>query len=198
MSTRGPEATGWPHNQVPPPVPTGLPEGGKAGQTLGVTPDGQYVWVDPPKPVEAVLEATEAPQVEVREVAADLGSYQHRDERDAPGGYAGLRENGKLNPSVLPAMAKGEKGDRGPAGERGGLGGVGGIGPAGGRGEKGERGDPGPPGPSGPQGMRGPTADLTGYLKRPGSPTKVNLSSQSLAMDLAYILAEQGLISLES
>lgn len=195
MSGRGPEAVGWPHNQAPPPVPNGLPAGGRAGQVLSFNASGELAWVDPPKPVEAVLEAQEAPQ-RVVEVAADLGSYQHRGERDTPGGYAGLRENGKLNPSVLPQATKGERGEVGSAGPQGIQGREGGPGPAGPRGEKGEKGDQGPAGPAGQQGVRGPVADLAGVLKRPANPTRVNLNSGTLAQDLAYLLDELGIISL--
>ena len=192
------ETVGWPHNQAAPgPVPSGLPKGGKPGQILGLNSRGESAWVDPPKAPEPVEEyAPAAIETRVIEQAADLGSYQHRDEKDTPGGYAGLRENGKLNPAVLPVMAKGEKGDRGPQGERGPTGLTGGPGPMGPRGEKGEKGEQGPPGPMGPQGVRGPAADLSGYLKRPSHPTHVNLNSASLAQDLAYILAEQGIITL--
>lgn len=195
MTGRGPEYVGYPHNLEAPPVPNGLPSGGRAGQILGVNARGDLAWVDPPRPVEAVLEAHTAP-VEVREVAADLGSYQHREERDRPGGYAGLRENGKINPSVLPQATKGERGEAGPIGPQGIQGRDGGPGPQGGRGEKGERGDQGPQGPTGPQGTRGPAADLSGVLKKSSHPTRVNLNSESLAHDLAYILDELGIISL--
>lgn len=198
MTGRGPEEyVGWPHNTAEaPPVPNGLPAGGRAGQILGVNSRGELAWVDPPKPVEAILETQEAPE-RVVEVAADLGSYQHRGERDQPGGYAGLRENGKLNPSVLPTLAKGEKGDQGVGvpGPQGPPGPAvpGPMGPPG----KSVVGPSGPAGVPGPQGLRGPAADLTGYLKRPANPVPLRIGSNSLAQDVAYVLAELGFVTLE-
>ncbi len=196
MSTRGPEYVGYPHQATPGPVPTDLPKGGKPGQILGLNIRGEMAWVEPPTAPEVVEEFAPAAVETVREVAADLGSYQHRDEKDVPGGYAGLRDNGKLNPSVLPLMAKGERGDRGPQGEKGLTGGNGPAGVMGPKGPRGEPGEQGPPGPEGPQGMRGPAVDLSGYLKRQTHPTPVRLDSQTLARDLAYILHEHGLIDL--
>jgi hypothetical protein len=192
----GVEYRGFPHQGAAPEATSGLPGGAKPGQILGVNAQGHPAWVDPPKVVEAALETFTSPvPAKVVEAAADLGSYQHRGEKDAPGGYAGLRSNGKLNPQVLPVMAKGEKGDRGPEGR--GIQGPPGPAVPGPMGPPGKSvvGPQGPPGPEGPQGMRGPAADLSGYVKRPGSPVSLSLSTLTV-QDLAYALAELGFVSL--
>jgi hypothetical protein len=45
--------------------------------------------------------------------------------------------------------------------------------------------------------LRGPAADLTGYLKRPANPVPLRIGSDSLAQDVAYVLAELGFVTLE-
>jgi Collagen triple helix repeat (20 copies) len=209
-STLGPERRLWPHNQEPE-LPgyiqevssttaesTTLPEGGKPGQLLGIDEDGGYVWVDPPNLAlrNGLLDHAVLPQIPGDKIADLSDRYQSLNDRDTPGGYAGLDANGKLSPYAIPELVRGLKGDRGETGQ---------TGERGNTGDRGERGDIGPqgvPGREGPQGKqgvpgeRGRAPDMTGFLARPASNPKLSLSSETLAQDLAYRLAELGLIDL--
>jgi Collagen triple helix repeat (20 copies) len=213
-STLGPERRLWPHNQednqAVPAQPFSaevvafsfLPEGGEPGQVLGIAEDGTYIWVDPPNPPNSLalrnglLDHAVLPQIPGDKIADLSDRYQSLTDRDTPGGYAGLDANGKLSPYAIPELVRGLKGDRGETGQ---------TGERGNTGDRGERGDIGPqgvPGREGPQGKqgvpgeRGRAPDMTGFLARPASNPKLSLSSETLAQDLAYRLAELGLIDL--
>ncbi len=194
----------FPHNTAP---TTGCKclEGGRPGQVLSVNTRGEKAWIDLPQAVEATLgtavdsgliDQGRIPQLSGGHIPDLRDKYLTHDLKDVPGGVAGLSGNGKISPSALPVLptpAKGDKGDRGEPGAAG----VGERGPIGPRGEKGERGDQGVPGPEGQQGIRGPQADLTGLLKKPADPPVLMLSSDTLARDVAYVLAEHGLAKLQ-
>ncbi len=209
--SRGPEQVMWPHNQeagdpaeivmLHRPVMIALPEGGKPGQLLGYNERRELVWVDPPTvdPLEGssgLIGKEKIPPLDHSHLPDLSGHYQSVDERDAPGGYAGLDANGKLSPYALPSIARGMQGERGTQGVRGEKG------EKGERGEKGNTGLQGPAGREGPEGragVAGPRAaapDLSAYVRRLSSPPTLSLSSETLARDLAYLLAELELIRL--
>ncbi len=122
--------------------------------------------------------------------------YQAVDEKDTPNGYAGLDANGKLSPYAIPAVVRGMRGERGPQGPQGQPGGAGERGAVGPVGSQGPKGQPGERGAQGPQGPRGSSPDLSDYVRRLASPPTLSLGSETLARDLAYLLAELGLIRL--
>ena len=122
--------------------------------------------------------------------------YQAVDEKDTPGGYAGLDENGKLSPYAIPAVVRGLQGERGPQGPAGTQGPSGPAGSPGGPGLQGPKGLPGDRGAQGPQGPRGPAPDLSEYVRKLEAPPTLSLGSDTLARDLAYLLAELGLVRL--
>jgi hypothetical protein len=125
------------------------------------------------------------------------GEYQAAEAKDTPGGYAGLDANGKLSPYAIPAIVRGMQGERGPQGPAGPQGGNGERGPAGTVGSAGPRGMQGERGAQGPQGPRGSSPDLSEYVKRLSSPPTLSLGSETLARDVAYLLAELGLVRLQ-
>ncbi len=124
------------------------------------------------------------------------GEYQDVTEKDVPGGYAGLDANGKVSPYVIPAIVRGVQGERGPQGPQGMRGPAGERGPEGVAGPPGPRGQQGERGPQGAQGPRGTSPDLSEYVKRLPQPPLLSLGSETLARDLAYLLAELGLVRL--
>lgn len=151
---------------------------------------------DVPRLKNGLLDASVVPPLGKHQLPDLTDELQSRDEKDQAGGYAGLDDNGKISPYVLPGLAKGLTGERGP---------VGGKGDQGERGEQGRDGGPGPQGPAGrqgetgvqgPAGPRGLTPDLTDVLRIPATPPTLYLNSDTLARDLAYFLAERGLINL--
>lgn len=197
MASNPDDAPQWPHNQgdmialrEPDPV-EGLPE------PAGLPPAAPVVDLsDVPRLKNGLLDISVIPPI-TRSHVPDLGDeLQSRDEKDQPGGYAGLDANGKVSPYVLPSLAKGLQGERGPAGAGGDQGVPGPAGREGGVGPQGPPGRPGETGPAGPQGPRGLMPDLTDVLRVPGDPPTLHLNSETLARDLAYRLAELCLIKL--
>lgn len=197
MASNPDDALQWPHNQgdmvalrEPDPV-EGLPE------PAGLPPAAPVVDLsDVPRLKNGLLDISVIPPI-TRSHVPDLGDeLQSRDEKDQPGGYAGLDRNGKISPYVLPQLARGLQGDqgkqggKGDQGEQGPQGREGGVGPQGPAGRPGEKGDPGPQGP------RGLAPDLTGVLRLSADPPTLFLNSETLARDLAYFLAERGDIKL--
>ena len=215
-STFGPERRMWPHNQADESTESAerellirlikpLPDGGTPGQLLGIKPDGSYAWIDPPAGAalrDGLLAAELLPPLEPDRIPDLSDRYQHLRGANAPGGYAALDENGKLTPYVLPELARGlqgQRGERGAVGERGFQGERGLIGERGPKGDTGLQGPPGREGPGGrqgPPGERGRAPDMSGYVQKPGSNPKLVLASETLAQDLAYRLAELGLVDL--
>ncbi len=204
--TLGPDRKMWPHNQADPasdPVDTvdPLPPGGKAGQVLTKASDGRAVWSDPPEAVapplpSGLIDKAQIPPLDDSHLPNLAGTYQIGAEKDKPGGYAGLDANGKLTPYALPVLAKGLQGEVGPMGPQGTQGDRGERGPQGPIGEQGPKGEPGANGPVGPQGPRGTTPDLSAYVQRHPNPPTLSLGSETLARDVAYFLAELGLVNL--
>ena len=195
----------FPHNQAPA-SGSALPVGGKPGQVLGLNSRGEMAWVDPPKTecscsteksASGLLDQAVIPQLSSGHMPDLSDRYIAHDHKDKPGGVPSLSGNGKISPSVLPAMAQGPKGEKGDAGEPGPRGGLGERGPIGPRGERGEKGEQGAQGPPGPQGVRGPQADLSGVMRKPADPPLLILGSDTLARDVAYVLAEHGLAKLQ-
>ncbi len=203
----------WPHNLGGDTVTLELPAGGRPGQILGLNRRGELAWFDQPEPIEATLESVALPAdpligesglldkaiippLDESQLPNLAGTYQAVEGKEQPGGYVGLDANGKINPLRIPALTRGPQGERGPVGasgpkgETGERGSAGPVGPQGPRGEQGDAGAQGPPGP------RGPAPDLNGYLKRSQSPPTLSLQDDTLARDLAYLLAELGLVRL--
>lgn len=186
------DAPQWPHNQ-----------GGVVVETGPGLEMGQFEFhldaldlSDVPRTSNGLLDPAVVPPLGKHQLPDLTDELQSRDEKDQAGGYAGLDDNGKISPYVLPGLAKGLTGERGP---------VGGKGDQGERGEQGRDGGPGPQGPAGrqgetgvqgPAGPRGLTPDLTDVLRIPATPPTLYLNSDTLARDLAYFLAERGLINL--
>ncbi len=178
-----------------------LPEGGKPGQLLGYNHRRELIWVDPPTvdPLEGsggLIPKSKIPPLDESHLPNLDGTYQTVDERDTPGGYPSLDANGKISPYAMPSLARGLQGERGPQGPNGQKGDRGERGATGGAGLQGARGPQGEAGPPGAQGPRGTAPDLSEYVKRPAAIPILSLSSDTLARDLAYFLAEQGLIRL--
>lgn len=124
------------------------------------------------------------------------GEYQAVTEKDLPDGYAGLDKNGKVSPYVIPAIVRGAQGERGPQGPQGLRGDGGERGPQGVAGLAGPRGQQGERGSQGAQGPRGASPDLSEYVKRLPQAPLLSLGSETLARDVAYLLAELGLVRL--
>lgn len=122
--------------------------------------------------------------------------YQSLAERNVPGGYAGLDEKGKISPYTIPVLARGLAGDRGPMGSRGEKGDKGERGVQGETGLQGPVGRQGEAGPQGPMGPRSVLPDMSLFVKFPSSPPTLSLQSDVLARDVAYLLAELGLVRL--
>lgn len=196
MASNPDDAPQWPHNQGEQATPEAEPEDEpmtkERYETMHESPDLS----DVPRLKNGLLDPSVIPPLNESQVPDLSQTLQHRGEKGQPGGYAGLDENGKISPYVLPTLAqglkgdkgiKGDKGDRGDPGPAGGSGGVGDPGPPG---RQGEKGDPGAPGP------RGLTPSLTDVLRVPADPPTLFLNSETLARDLAYRLAELGLIKL--
>ena len=212
MPSRGPEQVMFPHNTGPAEeAALELPSGGEPGQLLGRNTRGELCWVNPPQPEPSnghatpaeplvgpsgLLKANVIPPLDESHLPDLSRRYQNRDERDIPGGYAGLNEDGKLSPYAMPELARGLQGDRGPQGMPGAQGPQGPQGHPGPVGPQGPRGEQGVAGIPGPQGPRGSTPDLADYVKRPGRKPILALQSETLARDLAYLLAELGMIEL--
>lgn len=191
---RSPDAPQWPHNQESDTVTL---ESELAGLETQPAPFlSQPDMSDVPTLTNGLLDPAVVPPLGKHQLPDLTDELQSRDEKDQAGGYAGLDDNGKISPYVLPGLAKGLTGERGP---------VGGKGDQGERGEQGRDGGPGPQGPAGrqgetgvqgPAGPRGLTPDLTDVLRIPATPPTLYLNSDTLARDLAYFLAERGLINL--
>lgn len=216
--TLGPDRKMWPHNQTDEAEAEGqqkvtvdmpsativvetFPKGGNPGQVLTLNDQGERVWADPPN-AEAIrtksglIDKAVIPPLDEGHLPNLSGTYQIVSERDKPGGYAGLDANGKITPYALPVLAKGLQGDQGPQGPQGLPGERGERGPIGPIGEQGPKGEPGAAGPAGPQGPRGTTPDLSAYVQRHPNPPTLALNSDTLARDIAYFLAELGLVNL--
>jgi Collagen triple helix repeat (20 copies) len=123
-------------------------------------------------------------------------NYQSVSEKGVPGGYPALDKNGKLSPYVIPSLVRGLQGERGSQGLQGLKGAAGDRGPAGSVGQQGPRGIQGEAGSPGPQGPRGASHDMSQYVKRPTSKPHLSLGSETLVQDLAFVLAELGLVQL--
>lgn len=168
-------------------------------------PDADFEPPEDPFPVEPVvgvplknglLPAEVIPPLNQSHLPDLSRDYQAVGEKDTPGGYAGLDKSGKLSPYAIPAIVRGLQGERGPQGPQGQTGAAGERGPAGPVGAPGPKGQQGERGAKGQQGPRGSAPDLSGYVKRLSSPPTLSLGSETLARDVAYLLAELGLIRL--
>lgn len=210
-SVRDPQRyVGWPHNQADPDdddtevrvvevLVDALPEGGEPGQLLGIGEDGSRAWVDPPGELQlrnGLLDRGVIPPLASDHLPDLSDTYQHVSGRDAAFGYAGLDKNGKLSPYAIPELVRGLKGDKGDPGSRGEPGQKGEQGDRGPTGLQGPPGREGAPGAPGPQGQRGPMADTSAFVTRSAVTPKISLSADTLAQDLAYRMAELGLIDL--
>lgn len=190
----------WPHNQeAQEAAALAIPEGyiedlvqREVEKRLAAMP----VVVEVPERPSGLLSPSVIPPLDRGHLPDLSDTYQSLDDRDVPGGYAGLDHNGKISPYAIPVLARGLKGESGPQGARG---------VAGERGERGLQGDIGPQGPKGiqgesgspgPQGLRGSSPDLSDYLKRSSNVPILSMQSETLARDLAYLLAELGLVKL--
>ena len=194
----------YPHNTAPT-TSSGCKclEGGKPGQILSLNSRGEKAWIDPPQAAapevvaeSGLIDAGRIPQLSGGHIPDLSDRYVSHEHRDVPGGFAGLSGNGKISPSVLPVLPVPQKGDKGETGPQGPVG-QGLRGEKGDRGERGEKGAPGETGPEGKQGIRGPQPDLSAYLKRDPNPPTVILNSETVARDVAYILADYGLVKLQ-
>lgn len=190
----GPEAPQWPHNQEPSSVAemNALEEALAPAPTPSAVPDLS----DVPRLTNGLLAPAVIPPLDAGHLPDLSGELQARREKDQPDGYPGLDKNGKLSPYVLPMLAKGLQGEQGKQGEQGNPGNPGPQGREGRVGPPGPPGRQGDPGATGPQGARGAAADMTGVLRVPADPPTLHLNSETLARDLAYRLAELGLIKL--
>lgn len=213
-ATMNPDQTKqWPHNQgvsdggADPKGAVGetgnyvaLPPGGQPGQLIALNERRELTWVDPPSadPIlsgSGLLDKAIIPPLDEGHLPNLEGTYQSVAERDQPEGYVGLDANGKISPYRIPAITRGLQGERGEQGVRGPQGERGERGEAGPTGLQGARGGEGQPGPQGPQGPRAVLPDMSGYVVK-GEPPTIALANDTLARDLAYFLAERGLIRL--
>lgn len=195
---RGPEAPQWPHNQEDD-VDVLFDEHEAARPEIlkdGPDPIPMPDLSDVPRLKNGLIDISVVPPLTRSHVPDLSDELQGRDEKDRPLGYAGLDKNGKLSPYTLPELAQGLQGERGRQGERGGAGDPGPAGREGGVGPQGPPGRSGETGSAGPQGPRGLMPDLTDVLRIPGDPPTLHLNSETLSRDLAYRLAELGLIKL--
>lgn len=205
-STLGPERKMWPHNQEDEAAPqtvyvSPLPPGGEPGQVLAINERKEYVWIDLPEVVtgydqSGLIDASSIPPLDDSHLPDLSDKYQHVEGRDVPGGYPTLDKNGKLSPYVIPTLVKGLQGAEGKSGSRGEKGEKGERGEKGEVGLQGPAGRPGEQGPAGNQGPRGPVPDMKGFVKRDGNPPTLSLGAETLAQDVAYLLAELGLVRL--
>lgn len=223
-STLGPDRKMWPHNTVG--VEEDLPgldyeegvivdpallalarrlaellEHGSPGQVLGLNSRHELVLLDAPKverltDQDGIITLDRIPTLEEAQIPNLASVYQETAGRDKPGGYAGLDQHGKLSPYTLPPLARGPQGERGVQGPRGEQGIPGQQGPAGSVGAQGPRGVQGEQGEQGRPGPRGSSPDLTQYVKRRSEPPHIALDSETLGRDIAYLLAEMGLLIL--
>lgn len=188
-----PEAPQWPHTVEDEPTDEQF---AAFEEALAPEPAPQPDLSDVPRLANGLLDASVIPPLAKSHLPDLSDDLQSRSEKDQPGGYAGLDESGKLSPYVLPTLAKGLQGERGPQGmpgtegQPGPKGGDGAVGPQGPPGRQGETGAQGPPGP------RGHAADTSDLLRVPADPPTLHLNSETLARDVAYRLAELGLIRL--
>lgn len=209
--SRGPEQKLYPHNtggnggenvRVEYVQVHELPAGGKPGQILALNEKGDPVWIDQPTAKSAIdgsglIDKRTIPPLDESHLPNLEGTYQVVSERDVPDGYAGLDANGKISPYTIPVLARGLKGDQGPAGEQGKPGPAGQRGAQGDVGSQGPRGMQGEDGVQGPPGARGSSPDLSNYVKAPSQTPLLSLQSDTLARDVAYLLAELGLVRLK-
>lgn len=208
-STLGPERKLWPHNQEDEAAPSvtnitvsPLPPGGEPGQVLAINERREYVWIDLPEQTvtgyseSGLISASAIPPLDNSHLPDLSGHYQVVEERDVPGGYPTLDKNGKLSPYVIPTLVKGLQGAEGKPGSRGEKGEKGERGEKGEVGPQGPPGRPGEPGPNGQQGPRGPVPDLSNVVKVPANSPVLSLGNETLAQDIAYLLAELGLVRL--
>ena len=198
MTTRNPEMRGWPHTEETETPTLGLPEGGEPGQVLSLNRRGEYCWVNPPEPPASPPATNVVQRVGPTELewSQRLGALQAKAERGKPLGYAALDKSGWVPVEQLPpppAPKEGPRGEKGDTGERGGQGPQGQKGDIGARGPAGTQGELGKPGPPGP---KGPAVDTRMLLALRSEPPTLSLSSASLAVDVAYLLAEYGLARL--
>lgn len=177
-----------------------LPDGGKPGQVLTLDKRGELYWADPSIPADerpsGLIDPSTIPPLGASHIPNLSGTYQVVDDKDVPGGYAGLDSNGKLSAYAIPVLARGLQGDRGPVGPPGPQGSQGNQGRPGDTGLQGPRGFEGGVGPAGPAGARGAAPDMDNYVKAPASTPLLSLQSETLARDVAYFLAELGLVRL--
>lgn len=177
-----------------------LPDGGKPGQVLMLDKRGELYWADLPEAAQerpsGLVDPSTIPPLGQSHIPDLSGTYQVVDDKDKPHGYAGLDSNGKLSPYAVPVLARGMQGERGPAGPPGSQGSQGNQGRPGDTGMQGPRGLEGGVGPAGPAGARGAAPDMDKYVKTPASTPLLSLQSETLARDVAYFLAELGLVRL--
>jgi len=200
-NTGGDEETGNGHQQ---PITniyvSGLPSHGHAGQILAINDKDEAVWIDPPLRREVdgsgLIDKRTIPPLDESHLPNLEGTYQLVAQRDEPGGYAGLDENGKISPYAIPVLARGLRGDQGPPGPEGRMGPQGPQGREGEAGPQGPRGIKGETGAPGPAGARGSAPDMSMYVKAPSKTPLLSLQSDTLARDVAYLLAELGLVRL--
>lgn len=194
----GPDAPQWPHNQGA--TLLGAEVFDEPRSALGVleeAADREFPDLsDVPRTKNGLLDPAVVPPLTKSHLPDLSDDLQARSEKGAPSGYAGLDANGKLSPYVLPVLAQGLTGERGPAGPKGEQGDQGPQGREGTVGPQGPPGRAGEPGAQGPPGPRGLTPDLSDVLRIPSDPPTLHLKSETLARDLAYRLAELGLIRL--
>jgi hypothetical protein len=205
--SRGPEQTMWPHNtaaggQVRVEYVNVMPPGGEPGQFLTIDENGDYLWVDLPQAAapethSGLIDKKTIPPLDESHLPDLGGTYQTVDEKDAANGYAGLDENGKISPYSIPTLARGLTGPAGPVGPQGPKGQQGNPGRQGEVGPQGPRGLQGENGARGPAGPRGAAPDMSSYVKAPAKAPTLHLASETLARDVAYYLAELGLINLK-
>lgn len=198
-STLGPERQMWPHNQqereeAARVIPVDLIE-----EIVRREVEARLALVADPI-VEArpsgLISTSEIPPLDESHMPDLSGVYQHVEQRDVPGGYAGLDKNGKLSPYTIPVLTRGLQGERGPQGTQGVKGERGERGEIGPVGSQGPTGRPGEAGVMGPPGPRGSSPDLRNYVQRSSSPPILSLQSETLARDVAYLLAEIGFVKL--
>lgn len=195
----------WPHNQASDDGDGDTPEDGPLLADVAARLEALERWVAA-LPKEAgrpamlndagLLDRSVIPPLDTSHLPNLEGTYQTVEAKEKPGGYAGLDANGKISLYRIPELARGPKGERGDQGQRGAAGERGERGPVGPVGERGPKGEPGEPGAVGPAGPRGSAPDMSVYVKRHPNPPTIAVGEPTLARDLAYFLAELGLIEL--
>lgn len=192
----GPDAPQWPHNQEENIDGTHESSVLEFEPEIGPDPIPMPDLSNVPRLTNGLLDPNVIPPLNESQVPDLSGTLQSRDEKDKPLGYVGLDKNGKVSPYVLPSLARGLQGERGLTGSDGRQGDPGPQGRDGGVGPQGPPGRPGETGAHGPQGPRGLMPDLADVLRIPAEPPTLFLNSETLARDVAYFLAERGLIKL--